>query len=220
MLFCEKAHTLRRTLDRELGIASDVRFIRTVKGRVDLVVCCGVHTDGVSLGCVLIGIEVKFRPSPTTWSMARREAIVQLIGMNIANLLHSPGVVLTDVVERHEFLFLMPKQTEPLQYEVVRKVCASLGEAVAFALTQRLGYQTRTSADFGRGRTPPPSLSREDRNAESSVAIDDDEAVGSARSVSSSHSTKQGTEAAETVQPAADLEAEGAVHARLGNMRL
>lgn len=146
------------------------RFVRTVSGRCDLVVCTGAASQGPSRGTCVVGIEVK---PPSSWSGAQREAVVQLVGLNVANACHSPSVVLTNLSDKHEVYFINRVSTDPVRYELRYRSFAQFGAAVAFAVFERT-LNTDESADFGRGDTPPSSVAEAaDELAERSPAKSD-----------------------------------------------
>jgi hypothetical protein len=162
LLFCEKTHTLRLTLGGD-GRAQNVRFIRTIKGRTDVVLYDGTAVH-VARDTALVAIEIK----PTEkFDSGRKEAIVQLIGLNIANLRHAPSVILTDLAKKHECYWLVGPDAAALpeahlHYELRFKRFEQFNEALSFALHEHLGFDARSSCDFGRGLTPPASVAETD----------------------------------------------------------
>eukprot|EP00038_Savillea_parva_P004923 m.145081 g.145081 ORF g.145081 m.145081 type:complete len:121 (-) comp11615_c0_seq2:72-434(-) len=90
-------------------------------------------------------------------SACRREAMVQLIGMNAANPHHSPPVVVSNLANTHFVLYLerLPEQKYPYQFVICEAQCSSFAAAVHCALA--IAARDPITQDFSRSNTPPTS---------------------------------------------------------------
>ena len=60
-----------------------------------------------------------------------REAVVQLIGLNVGNMINSPSVTLTDINRLHFCIYLQLRSEDyPLRFDIVVQKCANLNTAL------------------------------------------------------------------------------------------
>jgi hypothetical protein len=141
----------------------NVTYLRKLKGRTDLVILTDDFPviDGHSTilrSQVKVLIEIK---TPETMSLtgSLHEAMLQLIGANVANDLRSPPVVISNLRQTHYVLYLSKESTiaRPHYYLINKVPCASFGAAITFALERVDDPTNACSADFCRGPTREPS---------------------------------------------------------------
>jgi hypothetical protein len=65
--------------------------------------------------------------------------------------------MLSDLNEKHEVVYVVQKSTDPLVVAQYVKLCEDFNTALWYILTERLGHNSRASANFGRGFTPSRS---------------------------------------------------------------
>jgi hypothetical protein len=143
--------TIRSDELRQDGSEPKMRF--HLKGRTDLVV---LRRGDVPLGNGNIKYYIEVKTISGMNRTAIKEAILQLIGGNVAALYHSPPVLLTNLNQNHYVLYIDRVGDDHLSFKLRIKKWTALCNALAFveARTQSCVCTTR---DFGRMPTPPPS---------------------------------------------------------------
>jgi hypothetical protein len=166
LLFLKDIYTLRQQ-DPFKHRGQHVTKIHTVSGCTDIVVLSrdfmGQGHTRIMDWMVTVLIEIKTVPGMKgSASNCRREAVVQLIGMNAANPTHSPPVVLTNLTKQHFVLYLerLPADEYPFEFEIRERPCSSFAAAVHFALA--VAAREPITRDFSRSTTPPTSEDRPD----------------------------------------------------------
>jgi hypothetical protein len=155
-LFDEPLHSMR---SRPFAHGEQVYLRATIRGRSDLVVVKQVPRGPILRHQVLMAIEVKTQAAMNLSSTGcEREAVLQLIGLNIANTAHTPPVVLTNLVGTHRVYFLEYQGTadDPAGYVVKRTTCHCL--CCAIHLASDIASRRCISADFARAPTPDVSI--------------------------------------------------------------
>jgi hypothetical protein len=132
-----------------------VYHITRVHGRTDVVILDNYGTPGeVTRERVKLAIEIKkpddFKGS-TTESPPSREAMTQLIGLNINNVYHTPQVLLTNLVGKHQVFFITKHEEHPW-FRIALQKCSSFLAAIQFIET--LWKKDAPNYDFGRGPSP------------------------------------------------------------------
>ena len=160
-LFNVDVHTLREKLgvrSSELRLTnSEPRYKLNLKGRTDLIVLSD-PTSTVSRVNVRYCIEVKTVKSMTNdgdINRSLREAVLQLIGMNVNNDYASPSVILTNLNGKHFVLYLSMGPDDPhtiLKFNLNIRKFSSFHQALFFADQVPRNYYSR---DFGSPATPP-----------------------------------------------------------------
>lgn len=149
-----------RHLDGVPGQKPEVQYRCRIHGRTDLLSWSAGGQD--SSGDIMdwmadYAIEVK-KTLAGRVDLSEREALLQLIGLNVANQHKAPPVVLTDLVSTHFVYSLRKIRGELLQFVLTKRQFRSVLSAVHFA--RRLAQDPRRvglAADFGRGPTAVPS---------------------------------------------------------------
>jgi len=147
LLFSEKAFTSRQ-LKPDTHRGQDVVHITNIHGRTDIAAFDG---RGCQRSNVKFAIEMK---TQNAMKNAEREAITQLLGLNIRNPYYSPPVVLSNAVQTHRVFFVEELDAFPF-FGIVQGDFDSLRHAlwmVAYLLSKP-GCTTH----LGRGPTPPSS---------------------------------------------------------------
>lgn len=155
-LYRERAYTLRQTEDAK---GEPVVYIHTIRGRSDVAVTnMGVPEPGhIRRFMVKFVLEIKTPKDLVKQAKGCvREAVMQLIGLNLANHRSSPAVILTNLVQNHRVYWLDRVSQTPLLFQICYLSFASLGDAVDEAI-RRSWPLTTTSRRFGSAPTPTPS---------------------------------------------------------------
>jgi len=144
-LFSVEAFTARRENPGQHGQL--VTFITTIEGRSDIAAFAKNGTP-TRRGVVFV-IEIK---TPRfNKASGCREAITQLLGLNIDNPLHSPPVLLTNLVNIHSVFFVAPLDQFPF-YQIQEEQFHWFESAL-----ERVGelcVDHRRTHHFGRGPSP------------------------------------------------------------------
>jgi ribosomal protein L34 len=161
LLFNRRAHGMRLKHPTEKGqfVASSIR----VKGRSDLAVLkekCGAA----------IGNDLDFKPTSklgrnsVAWVIevkeliigdgACREAITQLIGLNMENSYTSPKVLLTNLIGTHHVYYIKCEDSFPW-YSIQWRRCSTLLAAIQFI--ERLDAEPRSEMAYHFGRATSPT---------------------------------------------------------------
>jgi hypothetical protein len=133
-------------------------FRGSIRGRTDLIVYSGrklEQQDEILRHRVIAAVEVKMvkaMSSPASTSECAREAIAQLVGLNVDNDSYSPAVVLTNLAQTHKVYFLEMQSQQPLQYQICVNSTPTLGQAILFAVQK--GSRLAVMKDFARPPTP------------------------------------------------------------------
>jgi hypothetical protein len=152
LLFEEACHSLRVDPSKRF---QPVRYIRTIRGRTDLVVLDQEVSGIIGASDVRLAVEVKTQEAmDKSTDECEREAIIQLIGINANNAYRNPPVLLTNLLRTHKVYHLERVSENPLRFEVWRYSFHSLDAAVLFAVDNFGGYGVTSSIDFARPATP------------------------------------------------------------------
>mmetsp|Transcript_41291 Transcript_41291/g.96464 ORF Transcript_41291/g.96464 Transcript_41291/m.96464 type:complete len:364 (+) Transcript_41291:71-1162(+) len=160
LLFNRRAHGMRRQLPTERGqvVSSSIR----VKGRSDLAVLDDKDktlieidsdckpTRNLTRNRVAWVIEVK---EPVIGDGACREAITQLIGLNIENFYTSPKVLLTNLIGTHHVYYIKCEDSYPW-YTVQWRRCSTLLAAIRFIESLDAVPRSQIADHFGRATSP------------------------------------------------------------------
>ena len=138
-----------------------VHRIHTVSGRTDVVVLtrdymAEGHTT-IQPMMVKLLIEIKTAEAmkkSSSGKPCRREAAIQLVGINAANYWRSPPVIMSNLANVHYVLYLVRVEGVAHEYNIIDQECASFSSAVHFALS--ISDRDCVTADFSRRPTPPP----------------------------------------------------------------
>lgn len=147
LLFSEDAFTSRREKPEDVH-GQDVIHITNIQGRADI---AAFEKGGEGRSYVKFAIEMK---SPNRAKNAEREAITQLLGLNIANPYNSPPVVLSNAVMTHRVFYVERLADFPF-FGIVQANVTSL--RCALWLVRDLITRKACTAHFGRGPSPTSS---------------------------------------------------------------
>ena len=138
-----------------------VHKIHTVSGRTDIVVLTRDYmTEGhtkIEPWMVKILIEVKTMDAmkrSTSRKPCRREAAIQLVGINAANYRRSPPVIMTNLANVHYVLYIVRVEGVAHEYNIIDQECKDFASAVHFAL--KIADRECVTVDFSRRATPEP----------------------------------------------------------------
>ena len=153
------------SLKRNLTIRSDElrkdgsepKLLFRLKGRTDLIVVrdadCAMTNANIKYF-----IEVKTVKGMMNMPSSIREAILQLIGGNVAALYHSPPVLLTNLDKTHYVLYIEKNDDDTFsRYKLRVKKWGSFCEALAFVEARTEDFVCATR-EFGCMPTPPSSV--------------------------------------------------------------
>jgi len=129
----------------------------TVHGNTDLIVTTEVLNGRHLVHHVRFAIEIKIVSALTSdkgKSGYSREAITQLIGLNMSNNHRSVPVILTDITSTHSVYFFTMQSTDPLKYKIHEQECETFGSAIEFALKMSVD-KPQLMIHLGRPTTPP-----------------------------------------------------------------
>jgi len=129
----------------------------TVHGNTDLIVTTEVLNGRHLVHHVRFAIEIKIASALSSdkgKSGYSREAITQLIGLNISNNHRSVPVILTDITSTHSVYFFTMQSTDPLKYKIHEQECETFGSAIEFALKKSVD-KPQLMVHLGRLTTPP-----------------------------------------------------------------
>ena len=155
LLYTVDVYTKRN--QNPLQVRGQPVFLRhCVQGRSDLAVLRADNEGGYILrNNVKFVVEIKtvtgYRQSQTG---CRREAQLQVIGLNAFNTNNSPPVVLSDLARVHQVLYLDTDQD--WNYSIRVRQCFSFAAAIHFANT--LSERACISHHFSRPKSPDPEL--------------------------------------------------------------
>eukprot|EP00657_Telonema_sp_P-1_P012417 TRINITY_DN896_c0_g1_i6.p1 TRINITY_DN896_c0_g1~~TRINITY_DN896_c0_g1_i6.p1 ORF type:complete len:419 (+),score=57.20 TRINITY_DN896_c0_g1_i6:83-1339(+) len=153
LLFNVPVYTLRTHADQHGGVI----LMNRLQGRTDLVV---LNEGERPLGpgehilrfMVDVCIEIK---TPDVFakssSHCEKEAMLQLVGMNVNNAYSTPAVLLSNLARTHIVYFLVLAEHHNCRYEIVKRYCTSFAAALYLAIQPR----DHISKDFSRPNTPP-----------------------------------------------------------------
>ena len=145
-LFNEDIYTLRQK-DPRSNRGQRVYRKHCVRGRSDIAVLNQPAPETILRHMVDFVIEVK-TAAGLTRSACLHEAQVQLIGLNAANHVRSPPVMLTDLKSKFTVLHLALESYEPLKYVINSQECTSFPQAVHLATM--LAKRECVTAEFSR----------------------------------------------------------------------
>lgn len=165
LLFKEDIFSLRPCSGKPASVwrktGNEPQKMFEISGRTDIVVVnelCKHRHYGRSN--VDIAFEVKTTTGFSNANECLREAVLQMIGLNVSNVYRSPPVILTDLNKKHYVIYLFRDENpeEHLAFALKITKFVALTEAIEFVRTTILprGCITR---DFGRCLTPGSSLS-------------------------------------------------------------
>jgi len=153
LLFSTYAHSMRQ---QGLGVKGQTVYCgMRVYGRTDVVILDDRGKKGeVRRQRVKLGIEVKPQvgKSDDPRSPASREAITQLIGLNINNMQHSPPVLLTNLCRIH-WVYYISDHTDFPWFRISRKKFSKFIDALGF-IERCLWASEGNHYEFGRGVSP------------------------------------------------------------------
>jgi hypothetical protein len=168
-LFDVAIHSVRKQLKSLSHLPSNVIRLGNLRGRSDLVVLFKKAHGDILRHQVRFLIEIKTVSAMAQQAKADacdREAFTQTVGMNLANPHTSPPVILTNLSGKHKVFYLesaQETQRDPRKYTLFVQKCDSFSSAVAFAYSRSAGHSEANSMiDFGRGPTPPASITDDD----------------------------------------------------------
>jgi hypothetical protein len=92
-------------------------------------------------------------PSFVSAPGSSREAITQLIGLNLDNPYHSPPVLLTNLVKTHHVYYIKRLEEFPW-FGVCLQNCNTVLSALQFVETLKDGVVDQPHFHFGRSTTP------------------------------------------------------------------
>jgi hypothetical protein len=168
-LFDVAIHSVRQHLKSLSHLPSKVIRLGSLRGRSDLVVLNRKAHGDILRHQVRFLIEIKTVSAMAQTAKAEacdREAFTQTVGMNLANPHTSPPVILTNLSKKHKVFYLestQETQLDPTKYTLFVQKCDSFASAVAFAYSRSDKHSEANSMiDFGRGPTPPASLTEDE----------------------------------------------------------
>jgi hypothetical protein len=156
------------TLKRDITVASselrkafrEPKMKFRVKGRTDVVVI-PLDADFPCRQTVDIAIEIK--PVGFNVSEGLREAFLQLIGLNVANEIRSPCVILTDLALAHYMMYLECINMMTNKFDLVVKQYKDFNQALWMATS--LAGRECTTCHFGAAPTPQGSSNTADEDS-------------------------------------------------------
>jgi hypothetical protein len=168
LLFDRHAHSMR--LERPNVSGQLVSSLVRVKGRSDLAVIAteepdlpffsepghqwyGAPQQQMQQNCVEYVIEVKDTKEGKLGDAACREAVTQLIGLNLSNPYHSPKVLLTNLVGSHQVYYMVYNDAYPW-YCIRYRRCSTILAAIQFLAELRAHRRDLLASHFGRSTTP------------------------------------------------------------------
>lgn len=132
---------------RKTGDQPKLKFV--IKGKTDVVIL-NAPTSSPNRMNTIIAIEVK--PVGFNEEVSLREAFLQLIGLNVANPVRSPPVILTNLAGIHYVLKLQIVDGERLQYDLLLKKFSSFNQALQFSYSFK--EEGSITKHFGAAPTP------------------------------------------------------------------
>jgi hypothetical protein len=139
------------------GVHGEDLYLRgSVRGRTDLIVYDDRgqklrQKDAVGRNQVRMAIEVKLlsaMATPAGLAGCQREAICQLIGLNVDNAECAPPVILTNLAKTHKVFYICRISDSPLLFCICVQHFTSLSKALMVALS--LGTRRGEVANFSR----------------------------------------------------------------------
>lgn len=146
--------------------ADEPRFKFRISGRTDVVVI-PPGSMYATRQTVSIAIEVK-SVSGFKKKEALREAFLQLIGLNVANDINSPCVILTNLAKTHFVLYLDLVDHTKQQFNLALKHYNTFNQALWFAVT--LKDRPSVTKHFGAAPTPQSSKADSEEDSEEELA--------------------------------------------------
>lgn len=157
LLFNEQVHALR---SKEGAHGENVAHLFNIRGRPD-VITVTQEQDLYLRNVVRYGIEIKTTKqmqSDSSYNQSLREAILHLIGLNVANTTCSPPLILTNLNKKHSVMFISKGNDPDIKLTYVLNIysCESFAKAIKYVYTLLETHGTRSSVttDFGRSMSP------------------------------------------------------------------
>lgn len=136
-----------------------------IMGRTDVVV---LHPSSVSATRQTTCIAIEVKPDGFNVKEALREAFLQLIGLNIANEIRSPCVILTNLAMTHYVMYLDSVDPILLRYKLVIKRYKTFNQALWMAMS--LADRECITKHFGAAPTPQSSAADSASETENELA--------------------------------------------------
>jgi hypothetical protein len=152
-----RSEALRKTAD-------EPRKKFHIMGRTDVVV---IIPGSVSATRQATCIAIEVKPAGFNVKEALREAFLQLIGLNVANEIRSPCVILTNLAQTHYVLYLVCVDTFRLRFELALKTYNSFNQALWMAVS--LTDRKCVTKHFGAAPTPESSTLDSDSGNEETL---------------------------------------------------
>jgi len=132
-----------------------------IMGRTDVAV---IHHSSVSATRQTTCTAIEVKPDGFNVKEALREAFLQLIGLNVANEIRSPCVLLTNLAQTHYVMYLVCVDPYKLRYKLELRYYKSFNQALwmAASLTDR----ECVTKHFGAAPTPQSSAADSDSDDE------------------------------------------------------
>ena len=142
----------------ELDAEERPQFRFTLKGRTDLIVLFDKSMGAVNTN-IRYYIEIKTVADFSDVS-SLKEAVLQVIGSNVAALYHSPSVLLTNLAKKNFVLYITRLDTADNSLQYALNVCKmpTFAKALVF-VEDRTKTKASVTRDFGRMPTPRSSVS-------------------------------------------------------------
>lgn len=132
-----------------------------IMGRTDVAV---ILPSSVSATRQTTSIAIEIKPDGFNVKEALREAFLQLIGLNVANEIRSPCVILTNLAHTHYVLYLVCVDPIKLRFELVLKQYKAFNQALWMAVS--LTDRECVTKHFGAAPTPQSSMADSDSGNE------------------------------------------------------
>jgi hypothetical protein len=205
LLFNVDIYTLREYLKSPAHLPVKLVRVGKLSGRSDIAVLFKTVRGGILRHQVRFLIEIKSvsaMKSTSKEEACEREAVTQTVGMNLANSHTSPPVILTNLAKKHKVFYIestQKTQNDPIQYKLFAQKCDSFSSAVDFAYSRsedrsKGSTLANSMIDFGRGPTPPNSVTENDVEEEEGNVESNKYTSGDFEELESDEQNLEGTE--------------------------
>jgi hypothetical protein len=156
-LFDVKVHSLKSDATARSDVlrlgGSEPKFRFFLRGRTDVVI---LFPDCVAPCSHNVWVAVEVKPVGFIEKEGLREAVLQLVGLNVANDSHSPAVVLTNLARTHFVLYfdLMSDAPQRLAIRILKYEAFNL----ALSMALEMGNRPCFTMNFGSPPTPPSNF--------------------------------------------------------------
>ena len=161
-LYNQEVYTLRPYVgahSADLTAAQRLVLKFNLFGRPDII---GIRRQSTTYTRALVTFAVELKRPGDMNPSAVKEAIIHLIGVNIANSVSSPPLLLTDLVDCNKVMFIeMETNLDILCYTIRTYQFPTLTHAVDYIknnLLTKSGFREGCTGDFGRGPSPMSSI--------------------------------------------------------------